>query len=114
VILKNCRNGKLVVSSDKITKYTKQGVHSKRRKKGISEPINMGSSFEDLGERISNMKAVHNLDKRFLRCFDWQQQSRNKYSYDLCAREGEIPLKFSRVANSPIGKRPIGSFIVRM
>ena len=85
-----------------------------KEKKGISEPINMGSSFEDFDEWISNMKAVHNLEKWFSRFFDWQQQSWNKYAYDLCAREGEIPPKLWQAANNPIGKCSIGSFIVRM
>ena len=34
-------------------------------KKSFSKPINMGSSFEDLDARISNMKTVRNLDQRF-------------------------------------------------
>ena len=35
------------------------------QKKSFSKPINMGSSFEDLDARISNMKTVRNLDQRF-------------------------------------------------
>ena len=38
-------------------------------KKGLSKPINMGSSFEDLDARNSKVKMVRNLDKRFSRYF---------------------------------------------
>ena len=48
------------------TKYTELAVQN-TRKKSFSKPINMGSTFEDLDARISNMQTVHNLDKRFKR-----------------------------------------------
>ena len=35
------------------------------QKKSFSKPINMGSSFEDLDARISNMKTVRNSKIRF-------------------------------------------------
>ena len=38
-------------------------------KKSLSKPINMGSSFEDLGASNSKVKTVRNLDKQFSRYF---------------------------------------------
>ena len=39
------------------------------KKKSLSKPINMGSSFENLDTRSSKVKTVRNLDQRFSRYF---------------------------------------------